>query len=128
VEAVEQSEREALIAAGVDEYAATCALRTEKDGGFCHAYFYTDGQWHFQTGGHDLTLKDGSVLRCLLAKRLYAHPPATPDDVTALRDFVFDFEAEFCIEGVIVDDPDPMLKLHYIRAIAALTKGAEHVS
>jgi len=76
-EGVEQSDRETLIAAGLDEYAVTCALRTESDGGFCHAYFYSDGQWHFQTGGHDLVTRDGSTLRCLLTKRLYAHPTPT---------------------------------------------------
>lgn len=61
-------EYETLIAAGFDEYAAHCALRT--DGGFCHAYFYSDGQWRFQTGGNDLTLADWT-----LTKRLFAHPP-----------------------------------------------------
>lgn len=68
-------EYETLIAAGFDEYAAHCALRTEPDGGFCHAYFYSDGQWRFQTGGNDLTLADGTILRCVLTKRLFAHPP-----------------------------------------------------
>jgi len=76
VEAVEK-EHAALVAAGFDEYAATCALRTEADGGFCHAYFYSDGQWRFQTGGGDLTLNDGSVLRCVFTKRLYASMPST---------------------------------------------------
>lgn len=73
-------EYETLIAAGFDEYAAHCALRTEPDGGFCHAYFYSDGQWRFQTGGNDLTLADGTILRCVLTKRLFAHPPAHPVD------------------------------------------------
>lgn len=67
-------EYEALIAAGIEDYAARCALRTDDDGGFCHAYFYSDGQWRFQTGGNDLHREDGSVLRCLLTKRLYARP------------------------------------------------------
>ncbi|WP_037514282.1 hypothetical protein [Sphingobium xenophagum] len=68
-------EYDTLIAAGFDDYAAHCALRTEPDGGFCYAYFYSDGQWRFQTGGNDLTLPDGKLLRCVLTKRLYAHPP-----------------------------------------------------
>lgn len=68
-------EYDTLIAAGFDDYAAHCALRTEPDGVFCHAYFYSDGQWRFQTGGNDLTLPDGKLLRCILTKRLFAHPP-----------------------------------------------------
>ena len=83
-------EYETLIAAGFDEYAAHCALRTEPDGGFCHAYFYSDGQWRFQTGGNDLTLADGTILRCVLTKRLFAHPPLAqsvdPVAEEALRD------------------------------------------
>lgn len=83
-------EYETLIAAGFDEYAAHCALRTEPDGGFCHAYFYSDGQWRFQTGGNDLTLADGTILRCVLTKRLFAHPPLAqsvdPVAGEALRD------------------------------------------
>lgn len=86
-------EYETLIAAGFDEYAAHCALRTEPDGGFCHAYFYSDGQWRFQTDGNDLTLADGTILRCVLTKRLFAHPPAHPVDPAggeALREAVRD--------------------------------------
>lgn len=64
-----------LLAAGFDEYTARCALRAESDGGFCHAYFYSDGDWRFQTGGKDLTI-DGRTVRCVLTKRLYAHPVA----------------------------------------------------
>lgn len=37
-----------------------------------------------------------------------------------LRRLVADFEADFCIEGCIVDQPDPMLKTHYVLACAAL--------
>ncbi len=84
-------EHSALVAAGFDDYAARCALRTEPDGGFCHAYLYSDGQWRFQTGGSELHQPDGKVLQCVLIKRLYAAPQATvtggdalPDDVRAL--------------------------------------------
>ncbi|MEG8224021.1 hypothetical protein OSJ57_26045, partial [Sphingomonas sp. HH69] len=76
---VESVEYETLIAAGFDDYAARCALRTDPDGVFCHAYFYSDGQWRFQTGGNDLTLPDGTILRCVLTKRLYARPE--PDTI-----------------------------------------------
>lgn len=78
-------EYEALIAAGFDDYAARCALHTEDDGGFCHAYFYSDGQWRFQTGGNDLQLENGKVLRCVLTKLLYARP-ATPSNPQRLAD------------------------------------------
>lgn len=70
-------EHSALVAAGFDDYAARCALRTEPDGGFCHAYLYSDGQWRFQTGGSELHQPDGKVLQCVLIKRLYAAPQAT---------------------------------------------------
>lgn len=76
---VELVEYETLIAAGFDDYAARCALRTAPDGVFCHAYFYSDGQWRFQTGGNDLTLPDGTILRCVLTKRLYTRPE--PDTI-----------------------------------------------
>lgn len=76
---VEPVEYETLIAAGFDDYAARCALRTDPDGVFCHAYFYSDGQWRFQTGGNDLTLPDGTTLRCVLTKPLYTHPE--PDTI-----------------------------------------------
>lgn len=69
-------EHSALVAAGFNDYAARCALRTEPDGGFCHAYLYSDGQWRFQTGGSDLHQPDGKVLQCVLIKRLYAAPQA----------------------------------------------------
>ena len=94
-------EYETLIAAGFDEYAAHCALRTEPDGGFCHAYFYSDGQWRFQTDGNDLTLADGTILRCVLTKRLFAHPPAHPVDPAggeALREALKDMA-----RGVFID-------------------------
>ena len=76
---VEPVEYETLIAAGFDDYAARCALRTDPDGVFCHAYFYSDGQWRFQTGGNDLTMPDGTILRCVLTKRLYTRPE--PDTI-----------------------------------------------
>ena len=69
-----ESEFETLIAAGIDDYAARCALATDSDGVFCHAYFYSDGQWRFQTGGHDITLRSGEVISCVLTKRLYSRP------------------------------------------------------
>lgn len=77
-EPVATDEHTVLIAAGLDDYAARCALKTGPEGVFCHAYFYSDGQWRFQTGGNDLHMPDGKVLTCVLTKRLYAHP--TPSD------------------------------------------------
>lgn len=74
-------ERATLMAAGFDDWAAYCALRTENDGGFCHAYFYSDGLWRFQTGGDDLHQSDGKVLRCVLTKRLYAVPQSLSTDL-----------------------------------------------
>lgn len=105
-------EYETLIAAGFDEYAAHCALRTEPDGGFCHAYFYSDGQWRFQTGGNDLTLADGTILRCVLTKRLFAHPPLAqsvdPDTASCARSLIAQaLHGETnAISRAIVDDDD----------------------
>lgn len=76
-----------LIAAGVDDYAAKCALRTDADGVFCHAYFYSDGQWRFQTGGNDIVRDGCEPIKCLLTKPLYAHPPQS-------RGQAFDGEGE----------------------------------
>lgn len=116
-------EYETLIAAGFDEYAAHCALRTEPDGGFCHAYFYSDGQWRFQTGGNDLTLADGTILRCVLTKRLFAHPPLAqsvdPAGGEALRevaakyaDMGIDERAEAMADNC---DGDPWELIGYFR-------------
>lgn len=100
-------ELKALIEAGIDEYSARCALRTEADGGFCHAYFYSDGQWRFQTGGNDITIGDETV-RCLLTKRLYAHPPvpdaAGEEEATKLADLI-----RTRLLGIDPDDQDLQL-------------------
>lgn len=77
-------ERDVLVAAGLSEYAAHCALRTGDGGMFCHAYFYSDEQWRFQTGGNDLVDMKGKSIRCILTRPLYTHPPKADD--SALRE------------------------------------------